>query len=57
MRCLNFGIWCKKSSIVPYNDNEYLENKSGNELVNIYLNSLEKAWKYFLKELLLFLGI
>lgn len=37
----------QKSSIVPCNDNEYLENKSGNELVNIYLNSLEKSLKIF----------
>ena len=37
----------QKSSIVPYNDNEYLENKSGNELVNIYLNSLEKSQEIF----------
>lgn len=37
----------QKSSIVPYNDNEYLENKSGNELVNIYLNSLEKSLEIF----------
>lgn len=37
----------QKSSIVPYNYNEYLENKSGNELVNIYLNSLEKSLEIF----------
>lgn len=32
----------QKSSVVPYKDDKFLENKSERELVNIFLNSLEK---------------
>lgn len=32
----------QKSSIVPHEDDKFLENKSERELVNIFLNSLEK---------------